>query len=315
MAQAKGISSQILIDWETVFGADPGTPAAFKMPVNPPIGIAADRNMTTPETIRGIRSPAAPSHGNTDVRGPITIPIDQIAIGYWLRALLGVPATTGSDPFTHIYTVPTSIESMVIDFGFTDIVQYLKYNGVKLDGFGISIGGDGELTATLDLIGAKMTGSAVVYDAAPTEPTFTRFNQFQATLNEGGASIAYVKTVDLNIRNNLEPDSFVIGGGGIRGDLPEGFCTIEGTLTAFFQDLALLTKAIDTTESSLEAIFTSGTKTLTFKIAELDYKLTAPTVESQGGVDVALSFSGYYQDDADESAVKVTLVNGHTSYA
>jgi len=318
MAQAKGVCSQVVIDFETTYGSDPGSVAGIKMPFNT-FSLRANRNVIEPATIRGIRSPAMPSFGNLDVSGPAVVPIDQIAIGYWLKALLGAPDTSGTEaPYTHVYTIGScsdDIPSMVVDLGFTDITKYLKFNGVKIDGFSITAGGDEELTANLDLIGANETSGASAYDSDPTELTFSRFNNFQASLKEGGSEITNVQEVTINIRNNLDPTCYYVSGNGIRGALPSGLCSVNGSIKAFFENLTLYNKAINTTESSLELTFTSGSYSLKIMLNELKYQQSGIEVSTTGGIYVELPFKAYYQDHADATVVKITLVNSHASYA
>lgn len=396
MTQAKGVLAQVLLDWEDTYNTDPTTPDGRIMPFNT-FSVKADRNMTTPQTIRGIRSPAQPIHGNLKVAGPAVVPVDQIAFGFWLKALLGAPTSTqqaaksinngeaavdvgggvvgipvtghgfdvgeavtiaatvnyngsytvlssstanqvnitatysaetfGADDtiratlYDHVFVVGSSVPSMVLDLGFTDITQYFKHNGCKLNSMGFEVGGDGEFVANLDIVGSNETVGAAALDATPTTLTFSRFQQFQATIEEGGSSIAYVSKVTLNALNNLDTseDQFVIGNSGIRGELPEGIMGINGSIRALFQDLTLYNKAVNTTESSLKITYTSGTpngnRTLVIEINELHYKRGGPPVETQGGIRIELPFEAFWEDDAEESVVKVTLTNNFASYA
>jgi hypothetical protein len=315
MAQAKGALSQVVIDFETTYGADPTSINGLLMPFNS-FGLVASQKMTEPATIRAKRDAVMPIFGNIDCKGPAKIPVDLVNFGYWLRALLGAPQTSGSSPtYTHIFKPAASIESMVVELGFTDIAKYLKFNGVKVDKCSLEFGGDKELIASLDLVGAKETPGATIYDATPTAATFTRLNQNQVTLEEGGSAIAIVQDVKLDIANKLDDSSFVIGGGGIRGALSEGDCLVTGSLKALFQDITLYNKAVNGTESSLKIILTSGTYSLTFFIPELQYERGGVKVEGQGGVYVEMKFSAYYENNSDTAVLKATLVNDHASYA
>ena len=230
--------------------------------------------------------------------------------------MLGSPATNQSvAPYVHIFKPASSIPSLVVDVGHTDITQFLKYNGVKVDSMALDFSGDGEIVAAMDLIGANVAASGTAYDATPTSLTFTRLSMPQVTLEEGGGALSNAKIINLSIKNSLDPDSFVIGGGGIRGALPEGTCTVTGKVTAMFENLTLYNKALNNTESSLEVIMTSGSYSLSILVPELKYKLTSPVVQTQGGVYVELEFSGYYENGADAACLKVTLVNTHSAYA
>ncbi len=317
MSQARGSCSKVVIDYETTYGADPASPAGLIMPFNS-FALKADRPFKESGTITGTRNPVMPARGNLNVSGSAVVPVDQIAFGYWLKALLGAPDTDGSGPYTHVFSVGScsaGIPSMVADLGFPDIAQYLKFNGVKLNSLSFTTGGDDELTASLEFIGAKETTGSSPYDATASDLTFSRFNNFQATLKEGGSTLANAQEIAINISNQLDDSSYVIGGNGIRASLPERVVKIEGTLKTFFEDLTLYTKAIAGTESSLELTFTSGTYSLKFAIDELQYQHSGPVLDTNGGIYVTLPFVGYYEDGADETAIKATLVNGYASYA
>jgi hypothetical protein len=315
MAQAKGQLSQIVIDWETTFNTDPSAAAGINLPFNS-CGVKASQNMITPATITGRRDAVEPAFGNIDVRGACVVPVDAIGIGYWLKALMGAPTTSQSAaPYIHTFTIGDSVPSFLMDVGFTDIGQYFKYNGCKVDGLTMATGGDGELVATIDVIGAKETVAQAAYDASPTAVTFTRFNNFQAALSEGGSPMLRCKLMNLSIKNNLDGDSYVIGSNGYRVQLLEGSCTVEGSVQILFEDVALYTKASNITESSLELVFTNSTNVMTITLPEVKFKKGGPAIENQGGVILELPFSGFYQNSSENSVIQVELRNGLASYA
>ena len=315
MATAKGSASAIQVDFETTFATDPASPVGRSLPFNS-CDLAANAAIITPGTITGNRNPVQPARGNVSVDGSVVVPVDLNCFGFWLKGLLGAPTTTGaSDPYTHVYKVGSSIPSMVIEKMLTDISQYEKFNGCKINSMKLGFGGDGELVATLDIMGAKQTLSGTTYDSTPTAIALDRVSNFQAALKEGGSTISIVTGGEISVENGLDGGLYCVGGGGQRGDIPEGFVKVSGSITALFQDLALLNKALAATESSLELTFTSGTHSLAIKIPELVYDRTSPAIKTAGGLTVDLKFSGYYNNDGDACAVKVTLVSSQASFA
>lgn len=314
MAQARGRKAQLLLDFETTFGQDPASPVGIKMPFNT-CGLRASQNLIEDNTIRNTRNPAMPNRGNIDVAGDIVIPVDQIAIGYWLKAIFGAPITSGaSAPYTHEFKPGDIQPSLVLERGFTDIGVYEKFNGCKISRFSATFGGDGELAATLGIMGAKQIIGAAPYDATPTEIVLTKFYNFQAAIEEGGATIAIVTQASLDINLALDGDQYTIGSNGIRGDIPEGIIQISGTLTALFQDQNLLNKAVAGTESSLKITLTAGTNSLEFFLPEIQYERTSPAVEGPAGIRIELPYRAYYQDAADGAAIVATLVNSQATY-
>ncbi len=314
MVQARGGASQVLLDFETTYGADPTTPNGRSMPFNFPFDFKATQALKETGTHRGVRDAAMPFYGNHDVKGSIVVPVDQVSFGYWLKALLGAPSTSGiGDPYTHVFKPGTTIPSMVLESGFTDITKYLKFNGVKVNKMSLDFAPDVELVGKVDLMGAKETPSATAYDATPEALTFTRFQAKELALKEGGSIIAYVQAVTLDISNELDGDSFVIAGGGIRGGLSEGDCLVSGRIKVLFQDLTLYNKAVNGTESSLEITLTTGTHSLVLLVPELLYERQSPSIV-KGGVYVEMPFRAYYENNADSAVLKATLVNNYATY-
>lgn len=315
MAIAKGSKGQLLLDFETTYNQDPTTPAGVLLPFNNE-SIVAQQNLTNPATITGSRNPVQPIKGNTDVSGSITIPVDQIATGYWIKALFGSPNTTDNlnGTYTHVFTVSETQPSLVIEKGFTDIGQYFKYNGCKINQFSMDFGGDGELTASIDIVGSKETVSSTPYNSGASKPSFIRFNNFQATIEEGGSVIGDITEGNFAISANLDTELYTIGNQGTRGDLPEGVLNITGSITVLFKDMSLLNKAINTTESSIKIKFSDGTHYIEFYFPEIIYNRNSPTISGPNGVLVTLNWQAYYKDNADSTSCKITLLNTKSAY-
>lgn len=310
MTQARGANSQLVIDFETTFGADPASPAGLLMPVNSSSlnGVLAKNRAAT---ISSSRNPVQPFAGNKSASGSIVVPVDSLAMWYWCKAMFGDPVTSGStSPYTHVFTVDDTQPSLVIEQGYTDITEYDKYNGCKVSSFAITVGGDGELTAELGIVGASFAGlSATPYDASPTAVTIARLNNFQAALTEGGSAFSSATEVSINIDFGLDTSNYVIGGGGELGDIPEGVIGVSGTLTALFESSALLDKALASTESSLEITIGSSSSIFKIEIPELEYSYKSPGIPGPQGIRQSLDFQGFYANDADASAVIMTIVN------
>lgn len=387
MAQGKGSASQVLIDFETTYGTDPVVAAAISMPFNYPFDLKATRGLKQANTHRGNRNAAMPFYGNREVKGSGTVPVDRIATGYWLRALLGAPVSTqaaadaidnaaavnksgglvgipitghafvagepvtiagttnynGSyiivsqttneivitatyqaetfagtetcrtDLFSHIFTPAAAIESMVVESGFNNISQFFKFNGVKLAKYAVDFGGDGELVAKLDFMGASETPSGTAYDAAPTSLAFSRFHNRQLIFEEGGAALATIKSGSFAIINELDGES-IPAAGDTRFDLPEGDCMVNGAFKLFFDNRTLYDIAAAGTERSFQILLTDGVYSLAFLFPEILYTIETPTIV-KGGAYVDFNFEGYYEDAAEAAAVQATLINAHTAYA
>ena len=315
MTWAMGGNGQLAIDFESAFGTTPTTPAGKKMPFNK-AGISGKQNMVDSNTITGVRSAAAPAFGNIDVSGNMVVPLTVRDFGFWLKACFGAPTTTGTEaPYSHLFKVGSTMPSMVIEQGFKDIGQYFLYNGCKVSKLGLEFGGDGELTASLDIMGAKETLGAASFDATLDTVVFDRFSNFQAAILEGGSAIATCTSCSLDVDFGLDGDTYCIGGSGFRSAIAEGQVSVSGNIKAMFQDATLLNKAINGTESSLQITLTNGTYSLAIAVPELVYERSTPGIDGPKGVYVELPFRGYLQNGSAASIITATLVNDVTSYA
>lgn len=315
MAQARGYMGQLMLDFETAFGTNPVTAAGKIMPFNS-LELVGSQNLIDPATITGTRNPVEPGKGNLSVSGSLTVPMGLKDIGWWLKGMFGAPTTTGTTNYTHKYKVGNTQPSLVVQKGFTDLGKYMLYNGVKIGTFKLGFGGDAELTASMDLIGATETIGTSTYDAAATSVQLQRLNNFQASIKEGGVSVANILSGEIDLDFGLDSTQYVIGKNGTLGDIPEGIIKVSGNIKALFTDTTLLEKGINNTESSLEVAFTiDANNSLTFAIPELIYERKTPPISGPSGVVVELNWKGYYTDGADASAMVVTLKNSVATYA
>ena len=325
VAQAKGSSSSLIMEWESSFWVP--RDAADRVPIILPFNsttLKGTRSLGESQTIRGDRNPTEPFEDRKDVSGNIVVPVDDVVFGYILSAFFGLPTTTGSGPYTHVFKIdPTAaLPSFVIEQGFLDLATpyYILHKGCKLNTLEITVGTQGELLATLGIMGADDEHGTSSYDSAvgATAAASVFGNRFQmrhASVKEGGSPSNLLSEFSVSMNNNLDGDSFVIGGGGVRDDLPEGIAQIGGTITALFKNSAILAKAKAGTKTSLQLALTNGTKSVTFDFNEVRLEDTAPEVSGPAGVRIPFNFRAFYNNDAAESAVVVTLVNSVASYA
>lgn len=221
---------------------------------------------------------------------------------------------------THMFIIdPTaSVPSFATEVGFTDMTTpfYDVFTGCKLNTIDFEVGGDGELTATETITAADDNpasadngGGTTAYDASPAEtavPVFTtRFEQRHAYAYEGGVAATNITTFKLTLTNNLDTTSFVVGGGGVRDDLPEGKFGVSGSINALFKNVSTLNKAKNGTVTSLRVGFTRDNYTLDFNMPEVEFQDTTPEIQGPSGIRLPLDFQGYKATS--QSAVIVTL--------
>jgi hypothetical protein len=225
--------------------------------------------------------------------------------------------TAAATTYLHTIKIGSALPSFLVEKGFTDIGQYFKYNGVKFGKLGMDVTSSGPQKLTFDLMGAKETVSTSPF-ATPTDLGMASFDGLSlATIEEGGSTIAIVSTISgLAIDNQLDGDTFLLGGQGSRGSINEGLIKVSGTLKALFQDVVLYNKALNKTESSLRIVFNRGTgagtlgnESVEIKIPELFYSVKTPAADKPGGLWVELGFQGYFDNSSEATTIQILLKN------
>lgn len=315
MAQAKGSRSRIIIQKETTYGIAPAAAAATLVYYSS-CSLAMKRAQEQDDTLRGNRNPTRAMRGTTDVAGDLVSNL-QAYSGLLFLGLLGAVATSGTGPFTHVFTVGDSMPSFLVEKGFVDIGQYFRYLGVKIGSMKLSISPAGKQAMTFSLLGAKELTATESFDANAVDLGYLPFDGFAVgAVKEGGVTIGNVTGIELSIDNGLDGDQYLLGGAGVRADIPEGTVAVSGKVMVRFTDLALYTKAVNDAESSLEVTFVRGTgdgsagnEAINFLIPELTFTPQAPPVSGPRGIIAELPFVGFYGDGAEGSVLQITLKN------
>lgn len=139
------------------------------------------------------------------------------SIGFWLWAVLGADAVTGTTNFVHTLTPAATLPYITCwrDLSDTLFEQYLD---CKVGSLNISVEAGGAMTATAGIQGRQATRLTAAPDnatpqALESDPVYT-FNDRPAAgvVTLGGGATALVRSFDLTIENNLarqQTDSFV----------------------------------------------------------------------------------------------------------
>ncbi len=315
MAQAMGVYSVLNFIREAVLGTTPDSGTVRSLPFNS-CTLSAEQNMTTPATLTGRRDPVEPILGNTNVSGNVVVPLDLNAIGWILAMAFGNPTTTSvtGGKYQHVFKAGNTQPSMSIERALSNGDYYVD-KGCKVSSLGFNFGGDGELVCEAGFLGCNEVINDAPIDDEPTAIVLDRLNNFQASLKENNVSLAVATELGLTIDFGLDENGYAIGGGGFRNRINEGLISVSGSLTAFYDDDALMQKAIAATETSLQVKLTKSSGSLQIDVPELLFARKSPTIEAATGVMQTLNYNAYYKDNANSAAVVFTLINATASYA
>lgn len=305
MAFAQSSRSGLSYVTEVTFGTTPGSPSLIQIPYN-----SHSLNLTK-ETLEGNeirpdRQQRVFRHGNRQVGGDIVGDLRMADFDPFLEsAMLGAWST-------NVLKIGTTPKFFSIEDAATDIGQFRLFTGMTVSSMAVSIKPNQMVTATFGMIGKNMTISGTSVDAvktaASTNQPFDAYSGFLKIADAGGvlANAAVVTGVDFTVTNDFAP-TFVIGA-NTTPELQYGMAKVEGTVTAYFDDAALINRFLNETETALEIEVDDPTGTNEYQFLFPRLKFTASDVPVSGGEgarEISLPFRAYY-DTAEATIMSIT---------
>lgn len=232
--------------------------------------------------IQADRMPRVDRHGNRQVAGDIVVDLRDGVYDAFLESAM-LSAWAGAS--TNVLKVGTTPKFFSIEDYAADIDQARLFTGLSVSTMAISLAPNQMVTTTFGMVGKDMTVSATqkTQTAAANNAPFDAYSGDIAIGNVGSSSaVAIVTGLDFTLNNSFAP-TFVIGDSAAPS-LEYGRAEIEGTITAYFEDTALINRFLNETETELEVSVNdpTGTNAYTFlfpriKINSADVPVDGPT--------------------------------------
>ena len=206
---------------------------------------------------------------------------------------------------TNVLKVGTVPKYFSIEDYAADIDQARLFTGCSVNTLSVALAPNAMVTGTFGIVGKDMVVSATekTQDAATGA---SPFDAYSGDLEIGGSVAAIVTAMDFTLTNGFAP-TFVVGDDSAPS-LEVGDAVVEGSISAYFEDAALLNRFIDETETSLKVTVgdnESTPNTLEFffprcKINSADVGVDGPTSRV-----IALSFVAL-RDETEETNLRIT---------
>lgn len=269
MPFSQGARTRLSYIAEATYGTTPSaTPVYTQIPFNTH-SLDLQKQRIQSEMITSDRMRSVDRHGNKSVSGDITVEMRPADYDWLLEgALFG---TFTAD----VLNTGTTIKSYSIQDAALDITQFRTFEGVMVNTMAMSLAPNAITMATFGLVGQDMvqTASAPAGSSYTAYSTNEPFDNFSGTITEGGSAIAIVSTLDFTLNNGLNP-TYVLGS-SVTPQMQFGMSTLEGTMTIYYQDAAMITKFLNETESSLSIV-------LDDRVAGKTYTLLMPRIKING---------------------------------
>ena len=300
MAFSQGSRSSLSFVTEATFGTTPAGSFA-NLPFSTH-SLNLTKDVLTGTDIEADRMPRVNRQGNRQVGGDIVVDLRD---GDYDLILESAMLSTFATNILKVGVVPKffSIE----DFA-ADIDQARLFTGMSVSTMAISLAPNQMVTTTFGMVGKDMTisGDEKTQVAATGAQPFDAYSG-DISIGAVGTPVAsaIVTALDFTLNNSYAP-TFVIGDDSAPS-LEYGRAEVEGTMTAYFEDAALIDRFLNETETAIQVSVDdpTGANAYTFdfprvKINSADVGVDGPTSRM-----VTMSFVALY-DSTLETNLQIT---------
>ena len=300
MAFSQGSRSSLSFVTEATFGTTPAGNFA-NLPFSTH-SLNLTKDILAGTDIQADRMSRVNRQGNRQVGGDIVVDLRDGDYDLLLEsAMLGAFAT-------NVLKVGVAPKFFSIEDFAADIDQARLFTGMSVSSMAISLAPNQMVTTTFGMVGKDMTISATekTQDAASGAQPFDAYSGDISIGTVGSPSaVAIVTALDFTLNNAYAP-TFVIGDDSAPS-LEYGRAEVEGTMTAYFEDAALINRFLNETETAIQVSVDdpTGANAYTFdfprvKINSADVGVDGPTSRM-----VNMSFVALF-DSTEATNLKIT---------
>jgi len=297
---AQGSRSSLSYIVESTFGTTPAGNFTNLPFSTQSLNLSKDR--VAGNDIQADRMPRVDRHGNRQVGGDIAVDLRKGDYDAFLEsAMLNTWATD-------VLKVGTTPKYFSIEDYAADIDQARLFTGCTVSTMGLSIAPNQMVTTTFGMVGKDMTIGATekTQDAASGNAPFDAYSGDLAIGNVGASSaVAIVTGIDFTLNNSFAP-TFVVGDDSAPC-LEVGRAEIEGTITAYFEDAALINRFLNETETELSVSVDdpTGSNEYTFLFPRVKINSADVGVDGPNSRIINMSFVSLY-DSTEATNLKIT---------
>ena len=272
MAFSQGSRAGLSYVPEVTFGTTPAVPSLVQLPYTTQ-SLNLTKERVTGNDIQPDRMLRVDRHGNRSVAGDIVTDLRKGDYDLFLESAF---FNTFS---TNVLKIGTTPKFFSIEDAATDIAQFRLFTGMSVSSLAVSIKPNQMVTGTFSMVGKDMTISGTSVDAVKTASSVNQpFDSYSGALTVGTAggslsAVAIVTGIDFTINNALAP-TFVVGSSSTP-QLEYGMATVEGTITAYFEDASLINRFINETATGLQVVVDDPT-------GSSDYTWLFPRIKING---------------------------------
>ena len=301
MAFAQGSRSRLAFGVESAFGT--AASSYTNLPFNTH-SLNLSKERVAGNEIQPDRIPRVDRHGNRSVAGDIAVDLRDTAYDDLIESAMLSTFSTG------VIKVGTTPKYLTLEDYAGDIDQARLFTGCAVSTMNVSMAPNQMVSATFGVVGKDMTVSATektVSAAGVAEPFDAYSGDLKVADVDGigaASALSIITSVDFTVTNSFSP-TFVVGDDSAPA-LEFGRAEIEGTITAYFEDLSLVNRFLNETESAIEvSVADPSANTMTFLFPRVKFNAADIPVDGPTSRIVTLPFVALY-DDTELTNLKIT---------
>lgn len=292
MPFAQGARSRLMIAPEAVFGTTTTPIVGVTLPYRThSLDLVKERVQGS--DILSDRMAFVDRHGNRTVTGSIEVDLRRATYDRLLESAFFNTFSTNE------LTVGTTPQFFTLEDGALDIGQFRRFTGCTVNSATFNISPSQMVQTTFDIVGRDMAVATTSMDALPDAPPNNQpFDSFNGVLLEGGTlvanELAIVSNLTFSITNDVTPAHVILSTSNQAraAEMQFGMATVEGTLTVYYDNAALINKFVNETESSLRVTVDdpTGVNDYTFDFPRIKYNGASVPVANMQSRTVELPF-------------------------
>ena len=301
MAFAQGSRSRLAFGVESTFGS--AASSYTNLPFNSH-SMNLSKERVAGNEIQPDRMPRVDRHGNKSVAGDVAVDLRDTAYDSLIESAMLSAFSTG------VIKVGTTPKFLTLEDYAADIDQARLFTGCSVSTMSVSMAPNQMVSATFGMVGKDMTisGTEKTVAAGGVGEPFDAYSGALKVADVDGigaaSALSIITSVDFTVTNSFSP-TFVVGSDSAPA-LEFGRAEVEGTVTAYFEALALVNRFLNETESAIEvSVADPSANTMTFLFPRVKFNAADIPVDGPSSRVVTLPFVALY-DDTELTNLKIT---------
>jgi len=250
-------------------------------------------------------------------QGAIPMIVQRSHLGNISNLVMGqAPSTTGSDPYTHDWTLANNNSHISYTVSVIDPVAGNKaYPNAMLNTLTLDVVVDDYVKATLDIMGGKEEAGSFSSAYTASDDYFVPDNveiKFAANYaGLGAASAVCTRSINLNVNKGVVVDPCV--GQTTANDFHNQRVLINGDITFKYDTDTYRTLGLSETNNAMQIVMTKGSYSWTIELPSVDFQDWSADTDNDSIMTNTVGFNANYEDKTN-GFIKMQVVDAQASH-